>query len=380
MTLIAAIWLGAYLLGSIPFGYLVARARGVDLFQAGSGNIGATNVGRVLGARYGILVFLLDFAKGALPVAIALSFKDQVPDRDLAARGWVEVGAGLAAFLGHLFPVTLGFRGGKGIATSAGVVVMLLPGPALGATLVWITAVAATGYVSLGSLAAVATLCALHLLTPGADDIANPRTLFCVCAAALIFIKHRGNIVRLMQGTESRIGTAGALRRVVHVLALGLWFGSAVFFTFVVTLSLFHTFEELGKKEERPAWFPLPGPFALTSAEVQGPKEQGSRAAGYAVGPLFHWYFLVSGVCAFIATWTSLAWSRAQAGAKAHQWRSRLLLAALVTVLVGWPLERKVTELREPRNRATDAYLRSDTTATLTAMREARSEFGRWHL
>src|SRR5438128_6333454 len=97
--------LGAYLIGAIPFGYLVARARGVDIFAAGSGNIGATNVGRVLGRRFGLLVFLLDFSKGALPVAAA-TLISQASDSGLPPDG-LRVGAGLAAFLGHLFPVYL---------------------------------------------------------------------------------------------------------------------------------------------------------------------------------------------------------------------------------------------------------------------------------
>src|SRR4051812_39483567 len=109
------IWLGAYLIGAIPFGYLVARWRGVDIFKAGSGNIGATNVGRVLGKRFGILVFLLDFAKGAVPVAVALALKGEMLETtppgppfvrggdEFLARGWLEVGAGLTAFLGYLF-------------------------------------------------------------------------------------------------------------------------------------------------------------------------------------------------------------------------------------------------------------------------------------
>src|SRR5437763_15453317 len=95
----------SYLVGAVPFGYLVARWRGVDIFQAGSGNIGATNVGRVLGKKFGILVFLFDFAKGALPVAAALALKKDYRGEELPEHGWLEVGAGLAAFLGHLFPV-----------------------------------------------------------------------------------------------------------------------------------------------------------------------------------------------------------------------------------------------------------------------------------
>src|SRR6266478_8134208 len=98
--------LAGYLIGSIPFGYLVARARGVDIFEHGSGNIGATNVGRILGRPFGVLVFLLDFSKGAVPVALALLLKGKFDD-DLWTRGYVEVASGLAAFLGHIFPVYL---------------------------------------------------------------------------------------------------------------------------------------------------------------------------------------------------------------------------------------------------------------------------------
>src|SRR5437667_12178018 len=107
LTLIAS-----YLLGAIPFGWVIARSRGIDLFHAGSGNIGATNVGRILGKRFGLLVFALDFAKGAVPTFLCL--------RWLGVTAGVT--AGLAAFIGHLFPVYLRFRGGKGVATGTGVV------------------------------------------------------------------------------------------------------------------------------------------------------------------------------------------------------------------------------------------------------------------
>src|SRR5438034_6325973 len=121
----------AYALGGVPFGYLVARWRGVDIFRHGSGNIGATNVGRVLGKRFGILVFVLDFAKGALPACLGL-----LVDRAGDAPGFTHgVVAGLAAFLGHLYPIYLRFRGGKGVATGAGVIMVLLPVPALAAVL-----------------------------------------------------------------------------------------------------------------------------------------------------------------------------------------------------------------------------------------------------
>ena len=176
------VWGASYLVGAIPFGYLVARWRGVDIFQAGSGNIGATNVGRVLGKKFGLLVFVLDFAKGAVPVAAALALKGHLdPGQDFVERGWLEVGAGLAAFLGHLFPIYLRFRGGKGVATGAGVVAVLVPGPALGAVLAWVAVVAATGYVSLASMAAAAVLTGLYLAGAGGPDLGEPRAPSSAC-------------------------------------------------------------------------------------------------------------------------------------------------------------------------------------------------------
>src|SRR5208283_6016922 len=150
---IAVTILISYLVGAIPFGYLISRTKGVDILHQGSGNIGATNVGRVLGRRFGILVFLLDFAKGAVPVAVALGLRDRAGAETTALLGPSGLGvcAGLAAFLGHLFPVYLRFRGGKGVATSAGVVAVLLPWPALGAVLTWVAVVCSTRYVSLAS-------------------------------------------------------------------------------------------------------------------------------------------------------------------------------------------------------------------------------------
>src|SRR5262249_47203103 len=149
-----AFFLVAYLIGSLPFGYLVARSRAIDIFCHGSGNIGATNVGRVLGKRLGLLVFVLDFAKGAVPVALAMAVGrrlDLEADPDALAKT-LGVVAGLGAFLGHLFPLYLRFHGGKGVATGAGIIVMLLPGPALGALLTWVAVLCASSYVSLASL------------------------------------------------------------------------------------------------------------------------------------------------------------------------------------------------------------------------------------
>jgi|ERR1019366_4625920 acyl-phosphate glycerol 3-phosphate acyltransferase len=390
--------LAAYLIGAIPFGYLVARWRGVDIFAHGSGNIGATNVGRVLGRKFGVLVFVLDFAKGALAVGLARLAWHTIPivwnpaltRSESYATETLEVTAGLTAFLGHLFPIYLKFRGGKGVATGAGAVFVLLPIPALAGLCVWIVVVVASRYVSLASIAAVATLCAVHLCQPSSWSWTEPRTWFCLIAGGLVIVRHAGNIVRLLKGTENQLKeniVTRQLSKSLHVLALGMWFGMSVFFTFVVALSLFNTFETLAQQDPRETWFPQPTMYK------EDAKEQGTRAAGYAVGPMFLWYFALQGVCGFIALATALSFLRpspsAERGAsqpslgarapKIHRWRVNLLIAALALVLIGWPIEQHVSTLRTPRNQATEAYLQDRNPATQTAMQEARTEFGRWH-
>jgi acyl phosphate:glycerol-3-phosphate acyltransferase len=374
--------LAAYLLGAIPFGFLVARMRGVNIFEHGSGNIGATNVGRVLGRRLGLFVFALDFAKGAGPVALALALKPYFDD-DLWKLGYVEVAAGLTAFLGHIFPIYLKFRGGKGVATGAGAVFVLVPIPALVALFVWIVILCASRLMSLASIVAVLVLCAAHLRQPSSWDWREPRTWFCLVASGLVLVRHHANIVRLFNGTESQLKETIVMRQLsksLHVLALGMWFGMSVFFTFVVALSLFATFETLGQRDETETWFPRPALYADTDALVNGPKEQATRAAGYAVAPMFLWYFALQGACGFIALATALPWLKYAHESRVHRWRVNLLLAAVALVLIGWPLERKVSDLRMPRNQTTEAYLqdRGDETKA-TAMKDARADFLRWH-
>jgi hypothetical protein len=187
------------------------------------------------------------------------------------------------------------------------------------------------------------------------------------------------------------------LSKTLHVVAVGLWFGMTVFFSFPVALSLFATFERVAEQEPRPEWFPsspqydkdpstwtpppvgIKPPFA-TAADVR--KEQGSRAAGAAVGPMFDWYFLLQGACAVVALAMALPWSRIEPGVRAHRLRGVVLVFAFLTVLVGWPLERKVSDLREPRNAATDALLRAAPNISDSHYRdaaEARKAFGTWH-
>jgi glycerol-3-phosphate acyltransferase PlsY len=194
------LWLFAsYLLGAIPTSYLAARAaKGVDLRLVGSKNLGATNLYRTLGWRYALPVGLFDLAKGAVPV---WAFGPR------AGEGlWPPLLCGLAAVVGHAYSVFVRFRGGKGVATGAGVVLALAPWAALVAAVVWLVTVRASGYVSLGSILAAATLPpAAYLLHPERRDAAWPLALL----AGFIIVLHRGNIKRLLAGTESRFGRPG---------------------------------------------------------------------------------------------------------------------------------------------------------------------------
>jgi acyl-phosphate glycerol 3-phosphate acyltransferase len=355
--------LAAYLIGAIPFGYLIARSRGVDILRQGSGNIGATNVGRLLGPLFGVLVFVLDFAKGALPVTAAAWIAGQL-DSGLSEET-LQVTAGLAAFVGHLFPVYVRFRGGKGVATGAGVVAVLVPVPAAGAVLTWVAVLCLTRYVSLASLAAVSVLCALRLILITEPFAPDQRivTLFCFVAAGLVFVRHRANINRLLHGTENRLrdsATMLMLGKTLHVLALGLWFGSTVFFSLIAAPVIFHTFGALADQptDGRPTW--LPSVF---------PKEHATQLAGLAVGPIFPWYFLLGGVCGLLTVITALTWFRAEPESIVHKLRFYILAAALVTVLVGWPIAHQVGVLRAARYGPDPALAEA-----------ARTQFATWHL
>jgi glycerol-3-phosphate acyltransferase PlsY len=195
--------LGAYLLGSIPTGFLVARAKGIDIRKAGSGNIGATNSMRVLGKPAGIFVLLVDVLKGFaavawLPILILKIFSTTQIDLET-----LRIVAGIFAVLGHNYPCWLKFKGGKGIATTAGVFLALAPWALLVALVVFILAVALTKYVSVGSIAAAIAL-------PATVWILSPHNLFLNIVAtvlgALAIFKHRKNMQRLMAGTENRLG------------------------------------------------------------------------------------------------------------------------------------------------------------------------------
>jgi glycerol-3-phosphate acyltransferase PlsY len=186
----------AYLVGSIPTSWLVVRAvKGVDLRQTGSGNLGATNLFRLLGWRYALPVALFDMAKGAIPVLLL------GPWAGLGNGGRILLG--LVAVAGHVFSVFMRFKGGKGVATGGGVVAGLAPLAFLVALIVWAIIVKFTGYVSLGSiLAALVLPIATWFLAPERRDVVPWLALLCL----LVIWLHRANITRLINGTEHRFG------------------------------------------------------------------------------------------------------------------------------------------------------------------------------
>jgi glycerol-3-phosphate acyltransferase PlsY len=191
MVALALIGFG-FLCGSLPFGVWLARLGGVNVQQAGSGNIGATNVARTAGLRLGALTLLADISKGAAPVGLALAVPAQL---------WVAELSGLAAFLGHLYSPLLRGRGGKGVATAVGVFAVLAPWAVLAATLIFAAVAAATRLVSLASIVAATALAVACLA------LYPPHTaLLATFVAALIVWRHRSNIGRLRAGSEPRFG------------------------------------------------------------------------------------------------------------------------------------------------------------------------------
>jgi len=193
VPIILGVVLVGYLLGAIPFGYLVARAHGVNIFQVGSKSPGATNVKRVLGNRAGNTVFALDVLKGMAASAWPLLFGHT---RELAALGV------FSALVGHAFSCFTGFRGGKGIATGAGGFLVLMPVVTIIGAVVWIALFFSTGYVSLASIAA-----AISLPLAG-TALRQPRFIIVIASviAVLVLFLHRSNLARLAAGTENRRG------------------------------------------------------------------------------------------------------------------------------------------------------------------------------
>jgi len=195
---IPALIFGAYFLGSVPFGYFIPRLiRGMDIRALGSGNIGATNVVRAMGKRWGLFVFALDVAKGVVPALAGLRMGGPA----------VACCAGLAAVAGHNWPYFLGFRGGKGVATSCGVFLAVFPLGLAAALAAWGISLKLWRYVSLSSIIGGVVLLAAALALQGKPFGAGlPVTVLAGIAAVLGVVRHRANIARLLNGTEPRIG------------------------------------------------------------------------------------------------------------------------------------------------------------------------------
>lgn len=186
----------AYIAGSIPSSYLAGRMNGVDLRQHGSGNLGATNVYRVLGARAAIPVMLADIGKGFVPVAF-------FPGWDGSADGRLAIAYGCAAIAGHVWSAFLRFKGGKGVATGAGVLFALVPLATVLALLIWIGIVALTRYVSVGSILTATFVPILAFVF----DASGAVVAFCAVVALFVWWTHRENVRRLLEGTEHRFGS-----------------------------------------------------------------------------------------------------------------------------------------------------------------------------
>ncbi len=202
--------LAAYVIGSTPFGVLIARMHGKDLRSEGSGNVGATNCGRVVGRTWGYACFLLDLAKGLVPSLTVVMLTGQGGGdgpAPVVQAAWLVVGMG--CILGHVFSFYLGFRGGKGVATALGVVLGIYPYftlAGLAAMGIWIIVTLASRYVSLGSISAAVAFVPLLVAFNFPPMRLWPLGSFAIAMAALIIVRHRGNISRLLAGTENKIG------------------------------------------------------------------------------------------------------------------------------------------------------------------------------
>jgi glycerol-3-phosphate acyltransferase PlsY len=204
MVKFAVVGFLSYLLGSIPAAYLAGRMAGIDIRKAGSGNIGATNVTRTLGRRYGYPVFVVDFTKGILAVFLSILLGRRMGGQTTSTEMCGIVGA-ICCVLGHMFPVWLGFKGGKGVAASAGALFGLMPLAAAIGVVVWVITFEVTRYVSIASVATAMLLpLAVLGLTYARHTDGMALFYFTISLAAVVIFRHRSNLSRLLRGTEPR--------------------------------------------------------------------------------------------------------------------------------------------------------------------------------
>ena len=275
LPLLCLVAVCSYLVGAIPFGWIVGRWHGHDVLREGSGNIGATNVARVVGFRWGLLVFVLDFCKGALPVGLTWLL---VPESESALpNATFRVTAGVAAFLGHMLPIYLRFRGGKGVATGAGVIAVLVPPITALVLVAWGVVLAVTRYVSIASMFAATLLFVLRICWVrepwGWENVAI--TAFCAAGAALVVtppsLQHPPVVSRHRTPPWKSLTCSSAIRTRMEVpscsasaksstfCASRCGFGSVAFFT-IAGLLIFQAFADLSHvpAADRPLWFAVP--------------------------------------------------------------------------------------------------------------------------
>jgi len=204
MLCFVSVGLITYLVGSFPTGYVVGCLRGIDVRKVGSGNVGATNVTRILGKHFGYPVFVIDFLKGLVAVLLAGAISHRCHFDSIASDFCAALG-GIFSVVGHSFPVWLGFRGGKGVATSLGVIFGISWIAALIMAAVWVIIFKTTRYVSVASIAAAITLPVVMIALFFLNQLKSPVLVyFSLCLAAIVVIRHRSNLSRLLSGTEPR--------------------------------------------------------------------------------------------------------------------------------------------------------------------------------
>jgi len=202
------VFIASYLLGSVPNAYLIGKlAGGIDIRRHGSGNVGATNVFRTLGKKWGSLAFALDVLKGFAASAILASYFENLAGQHSINFGLFQLLLGVAAIIGHVFPVWLKFKGGKGVATSCGVFLGILPLAVAASLLVWIAVAFISRYVSLASLAATSSFLLWVLIFYRLSDLFPVAITASILLLIFIFYTHRSNIRRLWAGTENKIGS-----------------------------------------------------------------------------------------------------------------------------------------------------------------------------
>ena len=375
----------SYLIGAIPFGLFLAKIKGIDILKQGSGNIGATNVGRVLGAKYGLVVFILDALKGALPAKAGMLYLDTPFGPEIAG-----ILMGACAIFGHLFPIYLKFKGGKGIATSAGAMGMLVPVPLALALIIWAAFTSSWGFVSLGSLASTVALCSAQaFITLKSGSQGNMHLLaFTFLATVLVWIKHIPNIHRLWAGTENRVKESILWHSVANILlqlSLGIWLGTVVFFTGVIGPGVFTWFEKLCVTENPPYWLPVPEAFkTITPPGFPNPllKEQASRLAGTVVSPAFPIYFSIQVICGITSLIILMGNLIKNPAGNLGKAMLGCIGVGLLFAIAGWVWEPKVEKDRIERARLTDqALLQKEYNQDVAkSALQARKDFTNSHL